>query len=409
MKRFLFLTTAFILFSCSTNEITHDLDNTLSSKEKQDSENLNQNNVVVRFKDGLSEIEKQNIRADYDVVDFEVCSCGDPDLENWFFNDDTDLIDLEEKVLSMESDTEMEGADINFEIAINTTGFTKEHTSVNREIKAGINNISPKGDVIIGVLDSGITPSYFKFTSPFLFDSSNLNDDCGNELFGWNFIDNNNAPIDDIGHGTRVSYFIYEQLTNVQKKFQILPAKVFDASGKSSLFTINCGFSYLIKRKANIINMSFGWTHKPSSVMVSYINDIEDSTLITASAGNTGENNDAIPHFPSSYTNTNILAITTIDNATPPSLVLGNTSLSNFGKESVDIGAKGFSIPYYVNEGMPPIYISGTSYSSAFACGYGAALYEHGKPAIEWSNQIIENTIPSPNLYQIKYAAYLNL
>ena len=325
-RYFLRILFIFILIGCQNNEleeVNFNNENVLSksrSADKQEQENT----VVIRFKKGLSDVEKAVVRAKYNVLNFEVCLCGDPELENWFFSDDLTIAELEEKVLSMESDTEMEGADLNFNITIDTNGISKQNINTQRELSVGTSkrNTSDKIDVVVGVLDSGINPSYFQFTESFLFDSTSMTDTCGNEIFFCFFVNNDNAPVDDSGHGTRVSYFIYEQLINSQKSFQILPAKVFDTNGSSSLFTINCGFSYLIKRKVNIINMSFGWKNNPSSVMKSYMDDIENHILINASAGNFGENNDLIPHYPSSYKNKNILAVTAIDNAIPPNLVL---------------------------------------------------------------------------------------
>ena len=412
-RYFLCILFVFILIGCQNNEFeaVNFSNKNLLSKNRSTDKQEQQNTVVIRFKKGLSDSEKAIIRSNYNVLSFEVCSCGDPELENWFFSDDLTIAELEEKVLSMESDTEMEGADLNFTITIDTNGISKQNINTQREISVGTSkrNTTGKIDVVVGVLDSGINPSYFQFTESFLFDSTSMTDTCGNEIFGWNFVNNDNAPVDDSGHGTRVSYFIYEQLVNSQKSFQILPAKVFDANGSSSLFTINCGFSYLIKRKVNVINMSFGWKNNPSSVMKSYIDEIEKNILINASAGNLGENNDVVPHYPSSYKNKNILAVTAIDNTTPPNLVLGNVSLSNYGENSVDIGVKGLGIPFYDLSNSSPIFISGTSYSNAKACGFNATLYKMNMPVTEWRHDIIQNSIISPNLNLIKYSAYLEL
>ncbi len=413
IKNFLRILFMLILIGCQNNEleeVNFNNENVIFKSRPADKQEQ-ENTVVIRFKKGLSDSEKAVVREKYNVLTFEVCSCGDPELENWFFSGNLTFADLEEKVLSMESDTDMEGADLNFKVTIDVSGISKPNVNAQREVSVGNfkRNTSDKIDVVIGVLDSGINPSYFQFTKPFLFDSTGMTDTCGNEIFGWNFVNNNNSPIDDSGHGTRVSYFIYEQLINSPKNFQILPAKVFDVNGSSSLFTINCGFSYLIKRKVNVINMSFGWKNNPSSVMKSYINEIEKYILINASAGNLGENNDVVPHYPSSYKNNNILAVTAIDNTIPPNLVLGNISLSNYGENSVDIGVKGLGIPFYTSSNNGPIFISGTSYSSAKASGFNASLYKTGLSINEWYHKILQHSIPSSNLNLIKHSAYLEL
>ncbi|WP_298423187.1 S8/S53 family peptidase [uncultured Kordia sp.] len=364
------------------------------------------NTVVIRFAAGLSEAEKTVLRTTYGVTDYEKCSCGDKNLESWDLEAIHEGATIEERVTSMEDEPEMEGADFNFDIQISSqvpTGVPLEiqhYQSIFPKIRS--NNAS----VTVGVLDTGINPTYFRFEQPFLHNSALDQESCGDEFFGWNFVDNNNEPFDDNGHGTIVSYMIYEQLIDTATDFEILPAKAFDADGKSSLFRIGCGLSYLIMKDVNVINMSFGWTTTTSTIIGSYITEVEERILIVASAGNTGENNDNDAHFPSSYPTKNILAVTAVDNAMPPNL---EPIISNYGPISVDIAVHGIGLPFYMTSGADPILVTGSSYSSAKVAGFSASKYQEGMPVSVLYHKILMDKIESSTLSQIKYASYLNL
>ncbi len=363
-------------------------------------------NVVIRFTDGLSATEKDAIRAEYGVISYEACSCGDKNLESWDLETIHEGATIEERVTSMEQDPEMEGADFEFDIAISSqvpTGVVASqihNQSVLQKIK------TEKASVTIGVLDTGIDPTYFGFEQAFLHNSSFDAETCGNELFGWNFVENNNLPFDDNGHGTIVSYLAYQQLENTGINFEIVPAKAFNAEGKGSLFQVGCGLSYLINKKVNIINMSFGWTETSSTIIENYIKEVERDILMVTSAGNTGLDNDLVAHFPSSYTTANILAVTAVNNEIPPNL---ESPISNYGFVSVDIGVKGIGLPFYIEPETAPISITGSSYSSAKAAGFSALKYQEGMSMSVFYHKILQDKIQSSGLYQIKYASYLDL
>lgn len=406
MKKILYFILIICFISCESESLQTATENEQLIIQKATTEIKKDETVVIRFVAGLSETEKAVIRASYGVTSYEKCSCGDENLESWDLEEMYEGATIEERVSSMEQDPEMEGADFNFDINISSqvpvgviTG-----TSHNQNIVSQIR--SQKATVSIGVLDTGINPKYFGFQEPFLHNSSLDNETCGNEFFGWNFVDNDNMPIDDNGHGTIVSYMIYKQLESTKTDFEILPAKAFDEQGKSTLFRVGCGLSYLIQKKVNIINMSFGWTTTSSSIIENYIKKAESKILMVTSAGNTGADNDEIKHFPSSYTARNILAVTAVDNEAIPNFV---PELTNYGMVSVDIAVKGVGLPFYIAPETPPISVTGSSYSSAMAAGFSASIYQPGTSMSVYYHKILLNKIPASTLNQIKYASYLDL
>jgi len=60
--------------------------------------------------------------------------------------------------------------------------------------------------------------------------------------------------------------------------------------------------------------------------------------VVVCAAGNSGVNNDTTPHYPSSYTSTNIISVAATDQND------NRASFSNYGSTSVDVGAPGTNI-----------------------------------------------------------------
>ena len=120
--------------------------------------------------------------------------------------------------------------------------------------------------------------------------------------------------------------------------------------------------------------------------------------LFIAAAGNggsdgIGDNNDSTPHYPSSYDNTNIIAVASITNTGAMS------GFSNFGSTSVDIAAPGSAIQSTLPENTYGSY-NGTSMATPHVTG-AAALYKARNPtatAAQIKAAILSSATPTPSL-----------
>lgn len=129
--------------------------------------------------------------------------------------------------------------------------------------------------LIVAVIDSGIDPTHADLALNIWHNPDEIpdngKDDDGNGFIdddmGWDFVNNNNLPYDDLGHGTHVTGIIGAVGNNgigvcgVNWRTAILTLKVFE-TGETSDDIIVAAFDYLLgmEQKVAVINASWGST-----------------------------------------------------------------------------------------------------------------------------------------------------
>lgn len=410
---------ALLVASCQNEELFIDENENDTISEIKSMNTYPSNQMIIQYSSTMTETEKENLRNQYDVVAHKNCKCADPTLELWVFANGRSPrsggVTIEEKVLGAKEESDLEGADFN--LNINRIGSGLQSSFGAEDInKAVQKRVLSNQNVTIAVLDTGVDYNYFGFTNPFLYNNQDTCDD--NQLedyYGWDFVNEDNDPFDDYGHGTIVTSIIYDKLQEQNVNFQILPIKVFDNNGKGNLFDLLCGFKYAVNNSdVNIINMSFGWYGTEYELLNKFIMESQQDVLITASAGNKGIDTDFNVHYPSVFNSENILSIAALQGERDGNIysfggTMGGNGLaqfSNFGSITVDIAAKGENMPFYINDNEY-ILVSGTSFSTAFATALGGETYVSGISVEQHKTTIIANTIQNSSLSQIKYASYI--
>lgn len=290
---------------------------------------------------------------------------------------------------------------------LNNTGQTGGTPDADIDAPEAWSLTTGSSDVIVGVIDSGID-----YTHPDLAPNIWMNpgeiadngiDDDGNgyidDVYGWDFVDDDNDPLDEWLHGTHVAGTAGAKGNNGQfgtgvawdvKLVPIRAIDFFTGGGGGVVSDAVQAIYYATAVGARVTTNSYGG--QPFSLtMLEALRDAEEQgVLFVASSGNETRNNDDRPRYPSSYQVANVVAVGASehqdDNAVfeqPPGFPSGK--FSNIGKTSVDLVAPGNRIystyPSYVTDAMssqnlPTNYhwLSGTSMAVPHVAGVAALL-----------------------------------
>ena len=181
------------------------------------------------------------------------------------------------------------------------------------------------GSQTIAILDTGIDYTHPDLADNIWINQAELNgvegfDDDENgyidDIRGWDFINLDNAPLDDNMHGTHVAGIagavggngigIAGAVWNVK----LMPVKVFQSNGFGNASTIAEGVTYASENGATILNMSFG-SYAESFTLKSALENAYATSVLVASAGNDGicigpgkcpDKSPSAPLYPGAYT-----------------------------------------------------------------------------------------------------------
>jgi len=257
------------------------------------------------------------------------------------------------------------------------------------------------GGVVVAVFDTGTMLSH-----PDLLDNlwqnpgeipANGVDDDGNgyidDIYGWDFYDGDNDPSDVQGHGTHVAGTIGAVGNNaigvagVGWNIKIMTIKFFGYSGQNLQGYASdamAGVYYVIKQRTQgvpirVTNHSWGGSSNSQILRDALEAAGYQGILHVAAAGNNGTlNNDAAPHYPSSFTLGNMIAVA---NTTQSD---GLNSASHYGANSVDLGAPGVST-YSTTWNGGYGNKSGTSMSTPHVSGVAALIWDY-MPHLSWQD-----------------------
>ncbi|MEM6639663.1 MAG: S8 family serine peptidase, partial [Pseudomonadota bacterium] len=267
-------------------------------------------------------------------------------------------------------------------------------------------------NVVIGVIDSGIDYGHPDL-APNLWNNpgeiaDNGRDDDGNgfvdDVFGINTIDDNGDPLDTHGHGTHVSGIIAARggngigVTGVMWDVSLASCKFMSDDGFGELFDALQCIEYFTSLKARgvpvvVTNNSWSGGGFSSGLRSAIQRAGQQDILFVTSAGNEGLDLDVSPRYPGSYV---LDAIVTVA-ATSPSG--GLSGFSNYGDETVDLGAPGEVIlSTWVGGGYSNL--SGTSMAAPFVAGVLGLMksYSFLTPMDEIKAALLESSRRDPRL-----------
>jgi len=180
------------------------------------------------------------------------------------------------------------------------------------------------GSQIIAILDTGVDYNHPDLEANIWINTKELNgiagfDDDGNgfidDIRGWDFINNDNAPLDDNMHGTHVAGIAGAVggnnlgVAGAAWNVKLMPLKVFQSNGEGNASTIALAVQYASINGATIINMSFGSFAESITLRNALENAYATSVLVGAAGNNAScigpglcpDKLPGVPFYPGAY------------------------------------------------------------------------------------------------------------
>jgi subtilisin family serine protease/Ca2+-binding RTX toxin-like protein len=371
------------------------------------------NQLIVKFKEGVTAIQIEQIKNDLRVVSTKTISLTGAQV--WKFSE----ISVESALAKYSTSSLFEYIEPDY---IVTAGALTPKSTIPNDPSFtqlwGLNNTGQSGgtvdadidapeawdiqtgnpNLVVGVIDTGVDYNHQDlvgniWTNPGEIAADGIDND-GNgyidDVRGWDFAYNDNNPMDVYGHGTHVSGTIAGKgnngigVTGVAWNAQIMPLKFLDDSGSGSTSNAILAISYATAKGVKITNNSWGGGSF-SQALYDAINAAGQlGALFIAAAGNDyGNNNDTNPHYPSSYNLANIISVASTNRTDSLS------SFSNIGLISVDLGAPGSDI-YSTTPGNTYSTYSGTSMATPHVSGAAALLWSQNPT---WTAQQVKTAL----------------
>jgi len=248
--------------------------------------------------------------------------------------------------------------------------------------------------VVVGVVDTGVDYTHEDLADRMWVNpgetgldrkgkdkATNGKDDDHNgyvdDVIGWDFVNNDNDPMDDASHGTHVSGTIAANgadgigvigVAGLNPQVKIMPLKFLDASGSGTyadaISAVLYAASFLDASGNHVVRItSHSWSGSyGSSTLEGAI--LSSGALVVAAAGNDGGDT---PHYPAGFSAPNIISVAATDD---DDLL---ASFSNFGTDWVDLAAPGVSV-VSSTPGNTYASKSGTSMATPHVSGVAALL-----------------------------------
>jgi hypothetical protein len=148
-------------------------------------------------------------------------------------------------------------------------------------------------NIIIGLVDSGVDLTHPEFS--------------GRILPGYDFINNDDDPTDDLGHGTKCAGIMaaavdnQEGIAGVAPLCLLLPVKVLDQDGNGWASITAQGIIYAVDNGARVVNISLGGSGSSSTLEAAVSYAYDHGATLVCSAGNEDE---IQVNYPASYDET---------------------------------------------------------------------------------------------------------
>lgn len=266
-------------------------------------------------------------------------------------------------------------------------------------------------NVIVAVIDTGVRCTHQDLAAqmwrnPGEIPGNSLDDDHNgyiDDVFGINAITGTGNPADDQGHGTHVAGTIGAAANNgnphvgIAWNVRLMACKFLDSDGSGYTSDAIEAIDYAIANGARIINASWGGDAYSQALFDAMSSATAQQVLFVSAAGNDSIDNDLYPSYPCSYDLDNVISVAALDRTDKLS------EFSNYGKNSVDLGAPGVQI-FSCTSASDSSYLSldGTSMAAPHVTGTAALLLSQfpNSGVLELRQRLLTTIMPIPALSQ---------
>lgn len=248
------------------------------------------------------------------------------------------------------------------------------------EIQQGSENIA------IAVMDSGLKMDHPEFTgrlweNPYEIPGNDIDDDENgyvDDVNGWDFVNFDNNPADDHGHGTNVTGIIAANGNNnigysgVDLNCKIMTLKGLNANNSGSYSWWVEAITYAADNGANVINLSVGGSTYSNALGEAVEYALANNVVVVVCMMNTDSNT---PYYPANYPNVIAVGATNPDDKRSSPFFWDFNSGSNYGSH-ISVVAPGnyiYGLSAFSNTNYE-IYWGGTSQATPHVTGICALL-----------------------------------
>jgi serine protease AprX len=149
----------------------------------------------------------------------------------------------------------------------------------------------------VGVLDTGVNYNHVDL-------ADHMWSDPGYPNHGYDFVNNDNNPMDDHGHGTHCAGTVAGDgtagsQTGMAPNATIIALKVLDAGGSGTESGVWAAIQFIVDHGGDVISMSLGWQHSwgvdRTSWRNSFNNALAAGVIAAVAAGNEGNQQGSYP------------------------------------------------------------------------------------------------------------------